>query len=66
MLLIENYISADLLKKDNISLVERLGQHINLVDANELNQLLNTYKQFIKTNKIASLDFLDEKIKGIE
>jgi restriction endonuclease Mrr len=66
MLLIENYISADLLKKDTISIVERLNQHINLVDANELNQLLNTYKQFIKTNKIASLDFLDEKIKGIE
>ncbi|GGD37179.1 hypothetical protein GCM10012288_09110 [Malaciobacter pacificus] len=66
MLLIENYISADLLKKDNISVVERLRQHINLVDANELNQLLNTYKQFIKTNKITSLDFLDEKIKGIE
>ncbi len=62
MLLIENYISAYLLKKDNINTCNKLKAHIDLVDENELKQLLNVYKQFRKTNKITHLDYLDVKL----
>jgi hypothetical protein len=60
MLLIENYISKSILEIDTIKLSLRLKDHINSLDENETNQLLELYKKFIKVDKIKKLDFLDK------
>ncbi|MFK2821848.1 hypothetical protein ACH5BK_02575 [Arcobacter sp. YIC-80] len=59
MLLIENIISKQLLGLDVSSNLERLSKHYLLVDENESKQIQNLYKEFIKTNKIARIEFLD-------
>jgi hypothetical protein len=58
MVLIENYIVKSLLKIDTKDIVERLRNHLPLLGQNELNQLLNIYKEFEKNNKIKKLEFL--------
>ncbi len=58
MVLIENYIAKSLLKVDTKDIVERLRNHLSLLGQNELNQLLNIYKEFEKNNKIKKLEFL--------
>ena len=61
MLLIENYIAKCILAQDTNELTRRLEQHIELLDENETNQLLELYKKFIKVDKILKLDFLEGK-----
>lgn len=62
MILIENHISKFLLKIEDNDIVKRLENQIEFLDENELNQLLNIYKQFRKVNKIEKLNFLEEKL----
>jgi len=62
MLLIENYISKSLLKQDCKDVIIRLENHFSLLDENESKQILKLYKEFIKTNKIDNLEFLDKMI----
>ena len=62
MLLIENYISKCLLNEDTSSVVSRLKNHLELLDENEYKQLLSLYKEFLKVDKIKSLEFLDQLI----
>ena len=59
MLLIENIISKQLLELDASINLERLEKHYLKVDKNEFKQIQNIYKEFIKTNKIAKIKFLD-------
>ncbi len=59
MLLIENIISKQLLELDASTNLERLEEHYLLVDENESKQIQNLYKEFIKTNKMAKIKFLD-------
>ena len=60
MVLIENYISKELLEIKNIDIVNRLKILIPILGQNDLNHLLNIYKEFKKTNKIKSLEFLEK------
>jgi len=60
MVLIENYIAKELLKINNADIVSRLEIHLLTLGKSELNQLLNIYKEFKKTNKIKSLEFLEK------
>ena len=60
MVLIENYISKELLEIKNIDIVNRLEILIPILGQNDLNHLLNIYKEFKKTNKIKSLEFLEK------
>ncbi|WP_121626343.1 hypothetical protein [Poseidonibacter antarcticus] len=62
MLLIENYIARCLLNEDTSIIVNRLKNHLELLDENEYKQLLSLYKEFLKVDKIKSLDFLDQLI----
>lgn len=62
MLLIENYISKCLLKKDCEDIAKRLESHFVNLDENESEQLIKLYKEFIKVNKIDNLKFLDKII----
>uniref|UniRef100_UPI0040481BEF tetratricopeptide repeat protein n=1 Tax=Aliarcobacter sp. TaxID=2321116 RepID=UPI0040481BEF len=62
MILIENHISKFLLKSEDNNIVKRLENQLEFLDENELNQLLNLYKQFRKVNKIEKLNFLEEKL----
>ena len=57
MVLIENYIVKSLLKIDTKDIIERLRNHLSLLGQNELNQLLNIYKEFEKNNKIKKIEF---------
>ena len=58
MVLIENYIAKSLLKMDVSDITIELENHIKNLGENELNQLLNIYKEFEKNNKIKKLSFL--------
>ena len=60
MVLIENYIARCLFKLDTKDIVKRIENHMSLLGQNELNQLLNIYKEFEKNNKIHKLEFLDK------
>jgi tetratricopeptide (TPR) repeat protein len=60
MVLIENYIVKDLLKISNKDIVLRLEVHLSTLGQSELNELLNIYKEFKKTNKITSIEFLEK------
>ena len=60
MVLIENYIVKELLEIKNSDIVTKLETHITTLGQSELNQLLNIYKEFKKTNKIKSLEFLEK------
>ena len=60
MVLIENYIARCLFKLDTKDVVKRIENHMSLLGQNELNQLLNIYKEFEKNNKIHKLEFLDK------
>ena len=60
MVLIENYIVKELLEIKNSDIVIKLETHITTLGQSELNQLLNIYKEFKKTNKIKSLEFLEK------
>ena len=62
MLLIENYITRCLLNEDTKDVSIRLENHLVLLDENEHKQLLSLYKEFLKVDKIKSLDFLDRLI----
>ena len=57
MVLIENYIVKSLLKIDTKDIIVRLRNHLSLLGQNELNQLLNIYKEFEKNNKIKKIEF---------
>lgn len=58
MVLIENYIVKSLLKIDTNDVVLKLKNHLPNLTQNELNQILNIYKEFEKNNKIKKLEFL--------
>ena len=60
MVLIENYIVKELLEIKNSDIVIKLETHMTTLGQSELNQLLNIYKEFKKTNKIKSLEFLEK------
>jgi tetratricopeptide (TPR) repeat protein len=60
MVLIENYIVKDLLKISNKDIALRLEVHLSTLGQSELNELLNIYKEFKKTNKITSIEFLEK------
>lgn len=60
MVLIENYIARCLFKLDTKDVVKRIENQMSLLGQNELNQLLNIYKEFEKNNKIHKLEFLDK------
>ena len=60
MVLIENYIARCLFKLDTKDIVKRIENQMSLLGQNELNQLLNIYKEFEKNNKIHKLEFLDK------
>ncbi len=60
MVLIESYISKSLLNLETKEIYDRLKIHLPQLGENELNQLLNIYKEFRKTNKINIIDFLEE------
>jgi tetratricopeptide (TPR) repeat protein len=60
MVLIENYIVKDLLKISNKDIALRLEVHLSILGQSELNELLNIYKEFKKTNKITSIEFLEK------
>ena len=60
MVLIENYIVKELLEIKNSDIVTKLETHMTTLGQSELNQLLNIYKEFKKTNKIKSLEFLEK------
>lgn len=62
MLLIENCITKSLLKQNYEDVAQRLNTHFPLLDENESQQVLKLYKEFIKTDKIDRLDFLDKMI----
>ena len=62
MVLIENYIARCLFKLDTKDVVKRIENQMSLLGQNELNQLLNIYKEFEKNNKIKKLEFLDKLI----
>jgi len=62
MLLIENCITKSLLKQNYEDVAKRLENHFCLLDENESKQILKLYKEFIKTNKIDNLEFLDKMI----
>lgn len=64
MILIENYIAKFLLKIEDKNILKRLEKQIEVLDKNELNQLLNLYKQFIKVNKIKKVEFLENKLEN--
>ncbi|WP_368030541.1 hypothetical protein [Arcobacter sp. s6] len=64
MILIENYIAKSLLKIEDKNILKRLEKQIEVLDKNELNQLLNLYKQFIKVNKIKKVEFLENKLEN--
>mgnify|MGYP003460049716 CR=1 FL=1 len=65
MFLIENYIVKSLLKIDAKDIIERLRNHLSLLGQNELNQLLNIYKEFEKNNKIKKIEFLDKEFNEL-
>ena len=60
MVLIENFIVKDLLKISNKDIALKLEAHLSNLGQSELNELLNIYKEFKKTNKIKSLEFLEK------
>lgn len=60
MVLIENYIARCLFKLDTKDIIKRIENHMSLLGQSELNQLLNVYKEFEKSNKIHKLEFLDK------
>ena len=60
MVLIENYIAKEILEIKNSDIVIRLEAHMASLGQNELNHLLNIYKEFRKTSKIKNLKFLEE------
>ena len=60
MVLIENLIVKDLLKINSKEIASRLENHLPTLGQSELNQLLNIYKEFRKSNKIKSLEFLEK------
>lgn len=59
MVLIENYIVKSLLKIDTKDVVLKLESYLINLGQSELNQLLNIYKEFEKSNKIPKLQFLE-------
>ena len=59
MVLIENYIVKSLLKIDTKDIVSKLENHMQFLGQSELNQLLNIYKEFEKSNKIKKIEFLE-------
>ena len=59
MLLIENYIAKCFLQEDTSAISIRLKNHLSFLDENETKQLNSLYKEFIKVDKIARLDYLD-------
>ncbi len=62
VLLIENIISKELLEKDSDEMKKRLKEEYRNLDENDSKQLLEIYKQFVKSNKITKINFLEEKI----
>ena len=58
MLLIENYISKNLLNEDNKEIVIRLENHLPNLDTNELIQIKEVYQEFRKLKHINDIRFL--------
>ena len=58
MLLIENYISKNLLKEDSQEVITRLENHLPYIDANELVQIKEVYTEFRKLKHINDIRFL--------
>ncbi|MGM0519031.1 MAG: tetratricopeptide repeat protein [Campylobacterota bacterium] len=62
VLLMESIISKELANINSENMKDRLKSEYGKIDDNESKQLLDIYKQFVKSNKIKKIDFLEKKL----